>query len=86
MLMKLECVTFLIAAINKFSDMTVEEFKTFLSLRVKPTLNTTPYQLKGGKVAGAVDWRAQGYVTGVKDQDTCGSCWAFSLVTSLALL
>jgi len=74
---------------NKFGDLTNKEFVSMVNGFNK---TRTMQKSKSGShfVApsnfqrpAAVDWRKQGYVTPIKDQGQCGSCWAFSAVASL---
>ena len=71
-----------VKGINKFSDMSFAEFKqTYLNLK-KPATNQYCYSslTKNLNAPTEVDWRTQGKVSPVKNQASCGSCWAFSIV------
>ncbi|XP_060653855.1 procathepsin L-like [Drosophila nasuta] len=74
--------------VNKFSDMTPEEFKTLVLTNLNPAdsqegidyiYNPSSYV----NLPSSVDWRDWGAVNPVKNQGSCASCWAFSAVGSL---
>jgi cathepsin F len=72
---------------TKFSDLTPQEFKrTYLNLNsgIKHHMNrqTLHFESQGDEPT-SFDYREKGVIGAVKDQGSCGSCWAFSAVGNI---
>ncbi|XP_048749303.2 procathepsin L-like [Ostrea edulis] len=72
---------------NEYADMTIFEFRAIMNgyimsaNRTKGQTYLSPSNI--GDLPDSVDWRNKGYVTPIKNQGHCGSCWSFSATGSL---
>jgi C1A family cysteine protease len=83
---------------NSFSGMNTKEFSEYMKLRLNEKLLSKDSNFLRGdiitipqeniidinnKLADSIDWRKNKVVNAIQNQQSCGSCWAFSGISTL---
>ena len=69
--------------VNKFSCHTPAEYKSILGAKqIQNKVLRNTISTKKLDIPDSFDWRDKGVVNAIKDQADCGSCWAFSAITT----
>ncbi|KAM1022196.1 hypothetical protein FF1_043114 [Malus domestica] len=79
--------------LNRFADLSNDEYRnTYLGTKTRAqkkrlsNRNTKSDRYAprvGDSLPDSIDWREEGAVNPIKDQGSCGSCWAFSTISAV---
>jgi hypothetical protein len=78
--------------LNQFADMSNQEFRAKYTgtkidknrrLKRRSAAASTPFRYADVEAPGSIDWRKKGAVSSVKNQGSCGSCWAFATIGAM---